>query len=786
MIKLSVFIAILLSLGFCASADMLPDCVFLPSTSTAVTDDALATTFNPAGLGIKTGVNAYYLHTFGNEPGGDNAFYISASGIGFGAEYSNPGYARFSKYTISSGGKVVDGLFIGSDYVWYESDNENYDRLSSWDVGIIYRPVDIFSAGFVTSNIRRPKFYDKRTDYSYSLSLAFRPFTNRVTFSVDSALVQGQKIKDAGLVYALEIEPLDGILLRGNYNRDGDFGFSLAIGFNHVRMGAYNQLDDEGEYKTSVFYTQYSGEKYRSMLQREKYLLELEGNNLGLLRYAKDDKSIQGAIINLGSEGYSFARTQELRDYILDFKAEGKKIICYMDLAGDKEYYLASACDITLMNKAGYLSLNGFSSELTYYKGLLDKLGINADLYRIGKYKSASEMFTHEGISESHRESLNSMLDDLTEQLVNGIGENKDILNNRVTDMIDLGPYTAKEAHKAGLVDDLVYVDQISKVKDRAFGEKIGKLSGKSYKYVKDYNYDWTPKPKIAVVYASGIMAPGESMFVEDFGSLLSIPSIMGADTISRALKKAREDESVKAIVLRIDSGGGSVFASDLIWREVVLSKEKKPLVVSMGGAAASGGYYIACPADYIVAEPATITGSIGVIAGKFSFHELYDKLGIEKEIVKRGENADIFNLYKDFSDEQREIVKRHVREMYDDFVSKVAQGRDMDVQDVEEIAQGRVWTGQQAKERNLVDELGGLHLAITVAKTRAGLGDDDEVNYDIYPKRLSFWRRLIVDNVSLLYGKTGFDYLSSLAESLEGLADENMFFILPYGLDLE
>lgn len=260
----------------------------------------------------------------------------------------------------------------------------------------------------------------------------------------------------------------------------------------------------------------------------------------------------------------------------------------------------------------------------------------------------------------------------------------------------------------------------------------------------------------------------------------------MGSETITDAIRKARKDSSIKAIVLRIDSGGGSVFASDLIWREALLAKNKKPLIVSMGDVAASGGYYIACPADTIVADPGTITGSIGVIAGKFSLRGLYDKLGIKKEIVKKGKNSDIYTLYSKFTDDQREIINRQIQEIYDDFVGKVAQSRNMPEDSVESVAQGRVWTGRQAKDRGLVDELGGLQLAVSLAKAKAGLKPDESVDIVALPKHIPLWRRLILGEMSFL---SEYLYLTSLLRSMkavEGLANDRFFFVMPYQVDYE
>jgi len=811
----------------CAT-NRLPRAVLLPSASAAVSDDAMATAFNPAGLGVKRGVNGYYLHTFSGETGGDNAFFISLSGFGFGAEFADPGWGGFSKYTLSDGMRLYNGLYLGSSYAWFNSENDAYDRLSSWDIGLLWRPSRLLSLGLVARNLNRSVFDTGQaqrpapTSRMYDLSFALRPYTNRLTLSVDSELQEEQEetrhavsLRDARITYAVEYEPIDGITLRGSYSRDrgrkrennGNFDIRVGISFPQFEVGAYSRFDSDRKRDGGVAYARFSSERYRTKFRTGGYILEVGAEDLArgriqdspLLR-AKEDETVDGMILRLGTAGASpsFGIVQEMRDVILDFRASGKKTICYMELGGDKEYYLAAACDEIALNHAGHVHLDGLRSEATFYKGVLDKLGIEADLYHIGKYKSSSEIVTREDMSDAHRESLNSLLDDLYNQMVSGIAEGRGISRVEVMKRIDEGPYTAREAMSAGLVDELIYADQVEEVVKKKFGRKVKRLTGEQYGRCKYHRYDWDTRPKLAVIYATGMIAPGKSLFTEEgehIGSPLPIPRIMGSETITNAIRKAREDSSIEAIVLRIDSPGGLVFASDLIWREVVLAKDKKPLIVSMGGVAGSGGYYIACPAHVIVAEPGTITGSIGVISGKFSLRGFYDKLGVKKEILKRGKNSDIYTDYGGFTDEQREIINRQMREIYDDFVCKVAQGRNMTEETVEPIAQGRVWTGRQAKENGLVDELGGLQLAVSIAKAKAGLEPGESLDILALPKRIPLWRRLIFGETPLLHFIRGqvlsetsvlITSLADVIEAAEGLANEKIFLLMPYTVDYE
>lgn len=789
---ITISISILVSVNVCADTTLLPKAVFLPSYSVAASDDAIATVFNPAGLAIKRGTNAYYFHTFSGKTGGDNAFFISLASMGFGAEFTNPGPLKFTKYTLSDGSRLFKGMYLGTSYSWFSSEDDDYDSLSSWDMGFLYRPGNSFSVGLVARNLNRPDFHGIDTDRTYDLALALRPYSNRLTFSVDAVFREDRSARDANIAYAVEYEPVDGITFRGGYSRDGNYDVRIGLGSPQLEVGAYSRFDSDLENDAGSAYIRFSSQQRRTKLRTGRYVLKIEAAELASgqiqdspLQRAKKDKTVKGAVLKLGMGGYSIAKTQEMRDAILDFRASGKKVICYMEVVGNSGYYLATACDKILLNPAGYLSLNGFRSEVTFYKGILDKIGVEADLYSVGKYKSASEMFMREGMSDAHRESLNSFLDDLSDQMVSGIAQGRNISPDQVWERIDKGPYTAKEAMKAGLVDGLIYEDQLEEAAEQEFGKGATELAFKSYKRRQYHKYDWGETPGLAIIYASGMMLPGKNMFTETQAlPRLPLPQIMGSETITAAIKKARKDNSIKAIVLRINSGGGSVFASDLIWREVMLAKKEKPLIVSMGGAAASGGYYIAAPADVIVAEPGTLTGSIGVIAGKFSLRGIYDKLGIKKEILKRGKNSDIYSTYDVFTDEQREIVNRQIREMYDDFVGKVAQGRNMTVEAVQEVAQGRIWTGRQAKDNGLVDESGGLQLAVSIAKSKAGLKPDERVNIVALPKHVPLWRRLIFGDTSFSTEVLGLSPLLEVIEITERLANDRMFFLMPYTID--
>ncbi len=422
-----------------------------------------------------------------------------------------------------------------------------------------------------------------------------------------------------------------------------------------------------------------------------------------------------------------WGRVQELRDSIVRFRKSGKPAYAHLEFCSNKEYYLASACTKIYAVPTAILDVTGLRSETTFLAGSLKKLGVEAQFEGVGKYKNAPNQLTETGFTPPHREQMEALIDSLYHQFVSGLQTGRNKTAEQVQAMIDNGPYDGEGALKAGLVDELVYEDQLRERLKDATPLAPGKYARRS----RGLGFD--RRPKVALVYAVGDIVPGESQGGGLGGQLA------GSDTVAGALRDARKDGDVKAIVLRVDSPGGSGTASDVIWREVTLAKKTKPVIVSMGDLGASGGYYISMGSDAIVAQPTTITGSIGVFGGKIILHGLYDKLGITKEILLRGQHADIFSEYRPWSDEERAKYRSMMVAFYQDFITRAAQGRGKTPQEIDAIAQGRVWTGAEALDHGLVDRLGGLDVAVGLAKERAKIGRDQEVNLVVLPERKGF-----------------------------------------------
>jgi protease IV len=451
------------------------------------------------------------------------------------------------------------------------------------------------------------------------------------------------------------------------------------------------------------------------------------------LRKAKVDSRISSVILKPSGPAALWGKVQEVRDAIADFRRSGKPIIGYLEYGGEQEFYLASACDKVFLMPAASLDLTGMASYELFLRGMLDKIGAFPDALHIGEYKTASNTFTEKTMTPAHREMAVSLNTDLYEQLVRGIAEGRRKSEAEVRSLIDHGPFLPEDALRAGLIDDLAYEDELDD-KVKLSPGKVRFIDINEYRGVSAGGLGLNRGPQVAIIYAAGIIASGKSSYDSPAGS------VVGSDTIVEYLRKARGDNAVKAIVLRIDSPGGSAIASDVIWREVMLTKNQKPVIASMSDVAASGGYYIAMPAHAIVAEPSTLTGSIGVVLTKFVINGTLQKLGINMEPVSRGRYAEMYSPIKAFTPEERTRMLENMQATYDTFVEKAAQGRNTTPEKIDAIGQGRVWTGRQAKEIGLVDELGGLERALALAKQRAKIAQDAEVELVIYPAKKTLY----------------------------------------------
>ena len=452
------------------------------------------------------------------------------------------------------------------------------------------------------------------------------------------------------------------------------------------------------------------------------------------LRKAKVDDRVSSVVIRPTGTAALWGKVEEVRDAILDFKTSRKPIIAYMEFGGEQEYFLATACDKVFLMPASSLDLTGLASYELFLRGMLDKVGAYPDALHVGDYKTASNVYTEHTYTPAHREMAASLNTDLYEQLVRGVADGRHKSEAEVRTLIDHGPFLPEDAVRAGLVDDVAYEDELDdKVQLTTSGEAHF-LEQSEYRSISTTSVGLDRGQRIAVIYAVGLISSGQSSYDAPQGQ------VAGSDTLIEYLRKARADRTIKAIVLRIDSPGGSAIASDVIWREVMLTRNVKPVIASMSDVAASGGYYIAMSANTIVAQPATLTGSIGVVMVKFAIDGTLKKLGLNMEHVQQGRYADLYSPVRPFTPEEKAKVEEQMQATYDGFVEKAAAGRNTTPEKIDAIGQGRVWTGRQAKALGLVDELGGLERAVAIAKERAKIPQDAGVELVVYPGRKSFY----------------------------------------------
>ena len=475
-------------------------------------------------------------------------------------------------------------------------------------------------------------------------------------------------------------------------------------------------------------------------------------NVWSMLRRAAADSRVKAVIFEPESVSTGWATMQEIHADLETFRKSGKPLVAWLKSPTLRDYYMATAASKIYMPPSDMLDLKGIGLQLMYFRNTLDKLGVQVDVEHAGKYKDYGDQFTRAGMSPETKEVMNNLVDGFYGDLVDVIakGRGKDAATIRAT--IDNGPFRATQAKASGLIDDLRYEDEVfGEMKATLHQTSLKKVSERDYARTSDSAAGLGAQDKIAFVVGEGTITRGDS----DDGGLQS-----GA--FDRMLEKVASDTSIKAAIVRINSPGGEVVASDDMWRAMNQLMAKKPMVISMADEAASGGYYMAMTGSPIVAYPGTITGSIGVVFGKPNFHGLYDKLGITKEAVSRGKFALIESDYKSLTPEERAKLKEGIDATYEDFLDKVAKARRKSVGDIEPVAQGRVWLGDQAKTKGLVDELGGIDLAVQKARQLAGIPTSSRVSLVLYPAKRSLLDYILQsandDSMGAMLSRTGLE----------------------------
>lgn len=514
------------------------------------------------------------------------------------------------------------------------------------------------------------------------------------------------------------------------------------------------------------------------------------------LRKAKVDDRLGAVLLDIQFPQIGMGKADELRDAIKDVRSSGKPVYAFMEMGSNKDYYIATACDKVFLPPAGDLAINGLAANVMFYRGTLDKLGVEPEFIQIGKYKNAPDQYLRKDMAEGHREVMNAILDDYFSRMTNAIADSRKKSPEDVKAIIDNAPYNAIKAKELGLIDGAIYRDEVYNELKKTLGyedkKELELVGGNEYKEIPSSSLGLNNGAEVAVIYASGGIVSGKS----SNGGIGGGGQMSGSDTLVRAINDAAEDESIKAIVLRVDSPGGSALASDLMWHALENAKAKKPLVVSMSDYAASGGYYIACNANKIVAEPSTLTGSIGMFTGKMSLKGLYNWAGVSNEYLLRGKNAGLYRESEKWTPEEHaKMVESANTVYYDNFVPKVAKGRGKTAEEINAIGQGHVWTGFQAKDKGLIDEFGGLEKAIDIAKELANLPAEKDVKRVVFPSPQPFFETLFDSDNTSVKEETQKAMIESLPKELqrtlrfakmfEQMNGQNMM-LLPFEMEIK
>ncbi len=752
----------------------LSDGVLLPPTSVAIDDSTFALSLNPAGL-VQSSTSFGYLHDEGDTARpetrrGDGVFarlggMVSGDAwgqaVGLSAEWlrppgggcpeSSPCVSRVS-FGYAAGTPMFSGGF--GVHIYGSGQSLYLSHLATVDLGILARPARWLSVGATIQSLNAPGAGAYSVPAVFLLGLGLRPFGPYVTLAADYSVNTQQSWPGSTLEYLLRLSIPSGFDVTAELAQTvtpvaGTRPLALQIGirgeFDHVAIdlsGFGYTTGPSVSGGTAAIEGTVAGmplltgtPKTAQTLDLTKALtpstgiLELLGLGeeglepsskvaLRLQRLAVDP-SVDILVVKLhGLDGVSLGRVEGLREQIANLRAHGKKVVFWMESGGDTDYYLATSGDrIYALPQAG-LELNGLSTTHLFLRGLLDKIGVTPEFVKVGAFKSAPEQFTNESSSPAAAEETNALLDDEYDRYVAAVAKARGLTPEKVRAILNEGLFTSNDAVSAGLIDGLAGPgDGLRKALADYTGHPVNlTVSGPA----DQVPHVWASPPRIGLVEVAGDIVSSDIGF--------GLVHTAQADRIVKALHDARDDGNIKAVVLRVESPGGDVAASEVIWQAVKELRERKPVVASFGDVAASGGYYVASGANLIVAEPSTLTGSIGVFAGKADLSKLLSWLGVGVETFKRGDRADFYTLTRAWTPSERATAEAMVRTFYDGFVNHVAEGRHMDRQKVDAIAQGRVWTGAQAKDRGLVDMLGDLEVALAQARELAHLSPDAPV----------------------------------------------------------
>jgi protease-4 len=746
-----------------------------PSVGVAGDADASSLERNPAQLGElrawSVGLVTTHTDTRGTVGGsGIAAFgaaplpYVSALVVGAGYQWVYPPsafpFGHVHKLSLALSWRIVPGLAIGLHYAHlWSSDPPVSAGIDTLDLALAFRLGRWAAAGLVVRDLVAPVVDGLPLQRVWEPEIAVRPLGD-VRLELAFGARFGERRGDIDPRFRLWFSPVRGLHIKSEleWRRDRDldriadndlrFAVGVQVDFARAGLAAFGLFGRESGAAVGSGGTvalRISGERYPSIARGPARLEKVDFGpsttdgrgllaTLARLRRLERDPGLAGVVVVAGDFEGGWAAAEELRAALLRLRRAGKHVFAYAAEASSKQYLAISAAEQIYVDPAGGLRLTGLSSTALYFKGTGDLLGVRADFVKIAEYKSAPEQYTRSAASPPAREQREALLDDTYRALVEGIAETRRIPVARVRALFDRGLYSAREAVAAGFADEARHADEIEARIAEVLGRRVAlvEVSGQPVRA-----RSWS-RPQIAVVVVDGDITDGRSSTIPILDRRTS-----GMKTLIPAIEAATRDPRVRAIVLRVDSPGGSALASDLIARTLARARAEKPVICSFGDVAASGGYYIAAPCQHIVAAPTTVTGSIGIFTGKFDVSGLAGKLGVSFEQHDRGKHAAIESMWRPYTDEERALILEELRGFYGRFVQIVAEGRKLSTAEVDAIARGRVWSGRAAQARGLVDSFGGFMDAVAEAKRRAGLREDAEVELTLIPDEPSLLGQL-------------------------------------------
>lgn len=776
-----------------------------PDISAAAITGTHGVVLNPAALFVNQDIAISGYHSFGKDDfSGDDAVLFSAAGLGFGYQRLDLNLpASVSRYDFAASTKLMRNLYAGASYVYYKTDVGAIDKAHSWNFSLLFHAARSASVSLQAQNINKQRFFGEESAIDYSLSTAIRPLGEILTVGADLYTYSGWRMDETDWRLSANLRARRAMNIFASLRNDGTFGAGLEFQFGHASAGGESFFDSDAKYTGSTIYGTLSSASRDQVIRGPRSILHVDFSGkipeesskpflwgkgattvyqkIEKIRAAAKDPKIRAMLVTVRNPEIGWARLRDFREAIADFQKAGKRVIAYLGPSvGNGGYYMASVADGVYMQPVDALYLTGLSAQVTFYKGTMDKLGIEAEMERAEEYKNYPEVLTDTTMSPPFRESIETILDDLYEQIIAEIGDSRKITTERLKNIIDIGPFTSTQAESLGLIDGRFYTHELEDKLPELYDDYFAIIPEARYESAPKYRERFGEPPAIALIAIEGSIVKGGSGFDYLDGSTA------GSGTITHSIRAARKDPDVKAIVVRINSPGGDAIAADLIWAELNEARKAKPTIVSMSDVCASGGYYIAAASDHILLEPTTITGSIGVFAGKANLQGLYSKVGLHTETVRRGKHAGMFSWSQPFSKEERAIVRRHVDDMYFRFTSVVSEGRQLPLDSVRTIAKGRTWSGSRALELGLADTQGSVLDAIKLAQQRAQIKDDDFVVVEMPRRRIvPSLTSMALSSLSSLIGIGNSDQLEALkllTDPLNGGVQTRM----PYEISIE